>query len=113
MITLSDILVFAVAKNACKSQLNKFISFMEDGDELSSWQTVLGNLGWLRENGLDIEQSYIEGKANGIGKVWYLNGQLYIEETYKNGELDGLYREWYENGQLSVEKTYKNGKIIS
>lgn len=50
--TLSEIKEFAIANKACKAQLNKFIEFITNGDELSAWQTVLGNYNWLRSRRL-------------------------------------------------------------
>ena len=111
MITLHQIKEFAIKHNACSAQLNNFIQFIELNDELSAWQTVLGNISWLEENGLTIDINYIESKANHIAKQWNSNGQLEVQCTYKNGKIDGLYRWWYDNGQLRVEYTYKNGKI--
>jgi len=42
-----------------------------------------------------------------------LNGQKSIEETFKDGKLNGLGTEWYENGQKKYEATFKGGEIIS
>jgi MORN repeat variant len=56
---------------------------------------------------------------NGLGKVWYNNGQLYIEwhengqlerDTFGNNKKNGLWKEWYKNGKPKKEYTYKDGK---
>ena len=106
MVTLQDILKFAKEYNACSAQLNKFISFLEDGDELSAWQTVLGNLDWFGGSdvyGLLIDRKLLEKNADGIGKTWNADGQLKVKRNYKDGKEHGLYREWYDNGQLKYE----------
>ena len=35
--------------------------------------------------------------------------QKYKEETYKNGKLDGLWTDWYENGKKISEVNFNNG----
>ena len=109
--TLQKILEFAVKKRACSPQLNKFKEFIQQGDDLSAWQTAMGNYNWLKNAGLDIDITYLEIKSLGIGKVWYMNGKLCCEIICKNGKLDGLYRQWYPDGQLREECTYKNGQL--
>jgi len=43
---------------------------------------------------------------------YFENGQKKSEETYKNGKLDGLWTSWYENGKKKYEGTYKDGKEL-
>jgi hypothetical protein len=107
--TLTEIKKFATENDACESQLNKFNLFLELGDELSAWQTVLGNYSFLYIHKLPFEFSELEILAHGVGKIWHNNGELCIENNYKNGLLDGLYRQWYSNGQLHREINYKCG----
>ena len=42
---------------------------------------------------------------------WYNNGQKESEETFKDGKRDGLGTWWYENGQKKDEFTWKDGKV--
>ena len=35
------------------------------------------------------------------------------EQTYKDGKQDGLATEWHENGQKREEETYKDGERVS
>ena len=59
---------------------------------------------------LKSEQSYINGKLEGIGKGYYESGKLQWEETYKNGKLEGIAKGYYESGKLQAEANFKNGK---
>ena len=56
---------------------------------------------------------FYQGKPfTGIAYDVYLNGQLQFEETYKDGKRDGLAQWWNENGQLRLETAYKDGLDI-
>ena len=58
--------------------------------------------------------TYHKKSRTGIEKVkyekYYKYGQKESEETYKNGKLDGLWTEWHANGQKRWERTYKDDK---
>ncbi len=62
---------------------------------------------WYENGQLEKEMNYYKGnnsfyngKLNGIKKEWYPNGQLWYEENYIKGELKGIQKYWYENGDL-------------
>lgn len=107
---LQEILGFAEERRACSSQLNKFKEFIQAGDELQAWQTVLGNIGWLRTKGLIIDQTEVETKAKGVGIMLYENGQLRERANFKDGNKNGLCEWWHENGQIAERINYKDGK---
>lgn len=44
--------------------------------------------------------------ANGVGVVYWRNGQQYISCTVSNGMLTGAWSAFYSNGQKSVSGTY-------
>ena len=48
---------------------------------------------------------------NGVYTAWHDNGQKKSEESYKNGKIDGLSVSWYDNGQMKMIETYIAGKI--
>jgi len=54
---------------------------------------------------------FIDGLLQGKSIGYYENGNLEYEENYKDGKLDGLVKNYYENGQLKAELNYKNGKL--
>lgn len=111
--SLKSILKFAIKHGACSAQLDKFKEFIESGDELSAWQTVQGNIYWLKSHKLRISNEFVHEKSGGIGKAWYSNGQLRQQCTYNlKGKREGLYQEWFLNGQLYEKFTYNSeGKI--
>ena len=54
---------------------------------------------------------FIDGLLQGKSIGYYENGNLEYEENYKDGKLDGLIKDYYENGQLKSELNYKDGKL--
>ncbi|MBF1205332.1 MAG: toxin-antitoxin system YwqK family antitoxin, partial [Fusobacterium periodonticum] len=54
---------------------------------------------------------FIDGLLQGKSIGYYENGNLEYEENYKDGKLDGLIKDYYENGQLKSELNYKNGQL--
>ena len=54
---------------------------------------------------------FIDGLLQGKSIGYYENGNLEYEENYKDDKLDGLVKNYYENGQLKTELNYKNGKL--
>ena len=43
-------------------------------------------------------------------KSYDKNGQLYNEVNYIDGKINGIYKLYYDNGQLLKEVNYINGK---
>jgi len=39
---------------------------------------------------------------------WYENGTVMIEETYRDGKKEGLWREYFRNGVVKSEGPYLN-----
>ena len=60
------------------------------------------------------ENTYKDGKVDGLRTEWYENGQKKSEGNYKDGwNRDGLWTWWDENGQKIMERMNKDGKEIS
>jgi len=81
------------------------------------------------------EETYLDGKRDGLATFWYENGQKKVEENWKAGKQDGVttlwhangqksgdlifaaglrqgkHTMWHENGQKSYEMNYKDGKF--
>ena len=53
---------------------------------------------------------YVNGKLNGVRKVFYKGGNIAEETTYKDGIKNGSYKSYAENGILLEESNYKNGE---
>ena len=54
-------------------------------------------------------KEYLNGKKDGIGKEYDINGKIIFVGEYKNGEKNGNGKE-YLNYQLIYEGEYKDGK---
>lgn len=55
-------------------------------------------------------EPYVNGKLNGVRKVFYKSGKIAEETTYKDGIKNGTYKSYAENGILLEESNYKNGQ---
>jgi antitoxin component YwqK of YwqJK toxin-antitoxin module len=53
---------------------------------------------------------YVNGKLNGIRKVFYKSGEIAEETTYRDGIKNGAYKSYAENGVVLEESIYKNGE---
>lgn len=53
---------------------------------------------------------YLNGKLNGVRKVFYNQGAIAEETTYKIGKKEGLYKKYAENGVVLEESNYKNNE---
>ncbi|WP_299683745.1 hypothetical protein [uncultured Dokdonia sp.] len=58
------------------------------------------------------EGFFVNGRLNGIRKLYYPNGNLSSEIEYVNGYANGQSRNFYENGVLKQDGVFKNGKEI-
>jgi antitoxin component YwqK of YwqJK toxin-antitoxin module len=59
-----------------------------------------------------IEVNYIDGMENGIYKAYHDNGQLYKEVNYIDGLKQGIFKSYWDNGQLYEEVNYIDGKKV-
>jgi antitoxin component YwqK of YwqJK toxin-antitoxin module len=57
------------------------------------------------------EEHYVDGKQDGVWKIWFPNGKQRQQLGFKQGQLDGISIEWDENGEKRVEVSYTNGKL--
>lgn len=53
-------------------------------------------------------ENYINGKLNGIKKIFYPSGKIAEEANYKSGKKEGSYKKYAENGIVLEEAMYKN-----
>jgi antitoxin component YwqK of YwqJK toxin-antitoxin module len=56
------------------------------------------------------KEFYINGKLNGVKKVFYKRGKIAEETNYKNGLKEGIYKKYAENGVVLEESIYKNNQ---
>ncbi|WP_293889949.1 hypothetical protein [Flavobacterium sp.] len=55
-------------------------------------------------------EKYVNGKLNGVRKVFYKSGEVAEATTYKDGIKNGAYKSYAENGIVLEESIYKNGQ---
>ncbi|MEO5775680.1 MAG: hypothetical protein ABIQ27_02175 [Flavobacterium sp.] len=55
-------------------------------------------------------EPYVNGKLNGVRKVFYKSGEIAEETIYKDGIKNGAYKSYAENGLVLEESIYKNGQ---
>ncbi|MDN3676537.1 hypothetical protein QWY90_04355 [Flavobacterium paronense] len=55
-------------------------------------------------------EHYLNGKLEGIRKVYYKSSEIAEETTYKAGIKNGTYKSYAENGTVLEESIYKNGE---
>ena len=68
---------------------------------------------WHENGQKSSEETFKQGKKEGLETSWYSNGQKEREGNYKDGKKDGPRTRWHENGQVWAEGVYKDGKKIS
>jgi antitoxin component YwqK of YwqJK toxin-antitoxin module len=66
--------------------------------------------GWHPNGNPSFECNYKDGIKHGLVKNWYDDGILMSESNYIEGKRDGISRDWYHNEQLHNEGTWKDGK---
>ncbi len=52
--------------------------------------------------------TYLHGKAEGLHRQWYPNGQLKEVRHYQNGWQEGEQRGWYESGKQAFVSQFEN-----
>ena len=58
------------------------------------------------------EWNYMNGKAEGMQKVFYKSGHLYQEGRFKDDKLNGEAKTYFEDGKIKFIDIYNNGKLI-
>lgn len=56
-------------------------------------------------------ETYVNGKINGVRKVYHPNGSVAEETAYVNGVKEGAYKKYNEKAIALEESTYKNDKL--
>jgi len=58
------------------------------------------------------ERNYVNGKIEGVVRLYYPDGKVMEEGAYKNDTRDGISRWYGVDGKLSIEYEYKNGVLV-
>lgn len=65
---------------------------------------------YYSDGSLKDKTGFLNGKKEGIYKVWFQNGVLKLESNYHKNTLVGTYKVWWNNANLALESFYKKGK---
>ncbi len=60
---------------------------------------------------IEVEQTFKNGKLDGLRKIYYPDGKIYITEKFKNGVRVDFRDVYRSNGQLQQHVVYKNNLI--
>lgn len=66
--------------------------------------------GWFENGQIEVEEHFSEGFSQGLRTRWHANGQKRSETQIAHGKLEGRYTEWHDNGQKAIEMTLANGE---
>jgi len=96
----------------------KWTEWYENGQKKSeeTWKNGKAEgliTGWHKNGQKKIEGTFKDGKLNGLNVGWYENGQKNGKGTFKDGKPDGLHTIWYQNGQKKSEASFEDGIFIS
>lgn len=83
------------------------VLYLKDGDDVFSGSFVENYGPEFRK----LEIAIVDGRADGISRGWYENGQIEVEEFFVNGVSNGLRSRWYENGSKKSEAPIEDGVI--
>ena len=82
-----------------------YMGNIRDGKKEGKWVSYYHSTGKK-----EWEDTFKDGKLDGLWNVWYRNGQKRSKGTFKDGKKDGLETQWYKNGQKKLEVTFKDEK---
>ena len=126
------LVLFSIVILSCKSTSEENVSALVEVETISDIEVTKnklvlnGNEGnWYYNNNLfngflvsygsngNLEQKvgFLNGKKEGVAKIWFPSGQLKVESNYRKNKLVGSYRAWWKNGVLASESNYENGKL--
>jgi antitoxin component YwqK of YwqJK toxin-antitoxin module len=57
------------------------------------------------------EEHYVDGKQDGVWKIWFPGGRLKQEIGLKQGQRHGTSTEWDEQGEKRAELNFADGKL--
>lgn len=66
--------------------------------------------GWFENGQQEVEELFVNGVSNGLRTRWYENGARRSVEHVEQGKLVGQYIEWHDNGQKAVDMTLDAGQ---
>ncbi|QSE99322.1 toxin-antitoxin system YwqK family antitoxin [Fulvivirga lutea] len=70
---------------------------------------------WIKYNRARVkeEKNYVNGKLEGISKMFYDTGAIMEEGNYANGVRDGVSKWYDQEGNVTIEYEYSNGELVN
>ncbi len=65
--------------------------------------------GWYENGQLEVQETFVKGVSDGTRTRWYAEGGKKSEVKIRAGELTGVFREWHPNGRLARETPLEGG----
>ena len=65
---------------------------------------------YFSNGNLEYEVEYVNGKLDGVSKVWLEDGTLYSISKYSNNQPHGIWKKFHSNGKLMFEVNYEYGQ---
>ena len=65
---------------------------------------------YFSNGNLEYEAEFVNGKLDGISKVWLEDGTLYSVSQYSNDQSHGAWKKFHPNGKLMFEVNYEYGQ---
>ena len=59
---------------------------------------------------VEYEAEFINGKLDGVSRVWLEDGTLISESEYNNGQPHGIWMQYHPNGSIKHKIRYEFGK---
>jgi antitoxin component YwqK of YwqJK toxin-antitoxin module len=78
--------------------------------EISAGRAHGVSRGWYENGQQEVEERFIEGVSNGRRTRWHENGTKKSESQIVGGVIMGMFTKWHDNGQRAAEVTMLDGK---
>ncbi|MFD9470114.1 toxin-antitoxin system YwqK family antitoxin [Streptomyces goshikiensis] len=58
------------------------------------------------------QETYVEGRPDGLSRSWYKDGTLESEGTLRRGRPTGEFREWHPNGVVRSRQVFDEAGLV-
>jgi len=73
-------------------------------DELHGWKRGYTEVG----HKINLQEKYVNGRVEGLQKIYAKDGKLQEEHFFKNGKKNGVSKTYYPDGKVKQEISYKD-----
>ena len=79
-------------------------------DKFTSPPNIYVEKSYFSNGNVEYEAEFINGKLDGVSRVWLEDGTLISESEYSNGQPHGIWMRYHPNGSIKYEIRYEYGK---